>query len=366
MLYNVSAVVPRILRVQEVVNLRAIAILFVLAALIFTGSPALAWDLHPVELSEGFELAPYTHAATEAGGAGAGLVQVHDSTGRLVATARWDGVSRSRSSAADAGSGWAIPLMAWTGESWILLDLEALAVEPEDAAHLAGVELRLSAADDPEVARRYAYTLTLAGTADGSAWVDPATGTMAAVSSAAPRGESGPSPIRRYLVLVSDDSSVAFRPTEDGNRLEAVVTFGAPAGRTSSPGDARLMTITSILVDCWSHEPALALASALRSKVPGSDVRVFSTADKNAVAPGDTVTYTYYMFNAGTEPPHRLSMSLTAPAGTVLLPESVRSDGGTVTVRTSGGASGDSITWEATDDLLPGGLVSVSFSVIVP
>ena len=68
-------------------------------------------------------------------------------------------------------------------------------------------ELRLSAADDPEVARRYAYTLTLRARQTQRVG-GPGNRDHAAVSSAAPRGESGPSPSALSCARV-DDSSVA-------------------------------------------------------------------------------------------------------------------------------------------------------------
>lgn len=303
---------------------------------------------------------------------GAYLVKVADATGKQVAVARWDGKTVTMR---QNPAGWTIPLIAWTGQRWLKLEL-GVTMGEHAVVHLTAV-------DDAAAARDYTYVMAFAG---NGAWAAAGAGavppTAALLSSAGPTtvataaAATVSSQLRDYLAFIAAGPGVAFaaksfqaqgKPDVHYVEITAKPWEGAKdaAGTNNTAQGARLLSVNAATVRCWSEEPVLAAATALSSADPKPDVRVFATVDKQSARPGDTLTYTYYLFNAGTQAPSELSAAFDIPAGSAFVEGSVRGDDASVSYLTTTDRAVKSITWAPTSALEFGQVVMVCFSVTV-
>lgn len=340
-------------------SLRRLAIL-VLVALTLAAAPqsVVATDaLAPAAVEDGFALMPYTSdgiPSPEAGtDGGAYLVRVTDAAGRFVGVARWDGKTVNRR---NDQPGWTVPMLAWTGSSWLHLELG-----------VAGGErsvVFLDVTSDPQTARNYRYTLAFAGSGAWAAASDENTPSTAAARSLAAEGTGG---LARFLALNTDYPGVSFAVgLHEAAGRPGVHYVAVTADPTMAPANSRrLLTFRTATVECWSHEPVMAAAAALSSTESKPDVKVFATVNKQAALPGDALTYTYYLFNAGTQAPSDISATFDIPAGNVFIDGSVSGDPASVSLKAGPDGTVKSITWTPERSLEFGQVLQVSFSTTV-
>lgn len=332
------------------------AIVLAACALTAVTAPGLAAGGNVAAISDGFPLMPYAADGTPAPWAstegGAYLVRVTDAAGKFVGAARWDGKTVARQ---NDQPGWAIPLIAWTGSNWLQLEI---GVSETDHSVVF-----LNVTSDPLVARDYRYSLAFAGR---GAWVATGDGNMttAAVRSSA-QGSS--EDLADFLALSTDYPGVSFasrlHKTEGRPDVHYVESTAKPT--MDAPKSPRLLTAHAAGVECWSHEPVLAAAAAMTSAEARPDVRVFANVDKQAARPGDILTYTYYLFNAGVQAADKLSASFDMPAGSAFIEGSVRGDPAAVSFINRADGEVESIAWAPENRLEFGKVFRVSFSVTV-
>lgn len=337
---------------------RKVAVIAAVAlALVAVAVPGSAAGPTPAAVVEGFPLMPYTADGGPAPGAGfeggAYLVKVTDAAGKFVGVARWDGKAVT---VRKDQAGWTIPLIAWTGSIWLHLEL-GVSVGPHSVVSLEAVS-------DPLTARNYRYTLAFAGSGAWAAAGDEATPPAAAVRSSV-TGSKGD--LTGFLALSTDYQGVSFiaKIHKAAGKPDMHYVEMTAARAKDAPTSSRLMMARAAGVECWSHEPVLAAATTISSTATKPDVRVFATVDKQAARPGDTLTYTYYLFNAGAQAPAELSAAFDIPAGSVFVAGSVSGDPASVTFKTAANGAVESISWAPKNDLQFGQVSQVSFSVIV-
>ncbi len=188
-----------------------------------------------------------------------------------------------------------------------------------------------------------------------------------------------------YLVARASaiGASIKASAVKRGDAVAAIATVESPLSSSQTGIDARAAEFT--LVRAVTSEDAIALAKAWveHSKNPAGsrpDIRLTGTADKARVSPGEKISYTYFLFNAGMDQASGMAVSIPIPSGGSLLPETVRGGSGKALLLPSGVAidleknrSGNieglagtkEIKWEPAGSLKPGEIIKISFEFIV-
>ncbi len=353
------------------IGVRKILTVLVLAAcsalMLAGGDARVSASETPNELTaQGFPIMPYAAAGRPDPSAslsrGTGLVKVYSMSGELTGVARWDGESIE---IARGEPGWTIPLTVTVQGLELRLELDLRETRSARPGGAGRVRICLSAAGNLSIAHEYSYVLALSG---GGAWIAEDQGSAhAAVLKSGVPGSSG---LTSYMVAYSTDDSVDFRSgsveAKLGDEAYFVEAASWPAGPDKANArDSRLLTIDALVVNAWSEEPVLALASTLAQADSKPDVRVFGAVDKETASPGDALTYTYYLFNAGTSPAVGVSISLPIPQGAVFAAYSLHGNPGAVLLHAEADREVDAITWSPTEDLDSGDIVAISLSIIV-
>lgn len=188
-----------------------------------------------------------------------------------------------------------------------------------------------------------------------------------------------------YLVLTSPDRNIEFSATilKKGEVSSGIIVVELPLGdpQQGSLSKGAELTVIRAITDA----DALAFAQAWRESIERADsirpdVRLTGVVDKAKVNPGETIRYTYYLFNAGMDQASGLVVSIPVPSGGSLIPGSVSGDGGIAKLMPSatnidlegknasddaGYAGANEIMWEPAGSLRPGETIKFSFEFIV-
>ena len=188
-----------------------------------------------------------------------------------------------------------------------------------------------------------------------------------------------------YLVARASakGASIKASTVKRGGAVAAIATVESPLSSSLTGIDARAAEFT--LVRAVSSDDAIDLAKAWvehSANPAGSrpDIRLTGTADKARVSPGEKISYTYFLFNAGMDQASGMAVSIPIPSGGSLLPETVRGGSGKALLLPSGvaidlekaqsgsieGLAGTKeIKWEPAGSLKPGEIIKISFEFIV-
>lgn len=188
-----------------------------------------------------------------------------------------------------------------------------------------------------------------------------------------------------FLVARTSEKGASIKASaiKRGDAVAAIVTVESPLSSSQTGIDARAAEFT--LVRAVSSDDAIALAKAwvehsINPAGSRPDIRLTGTADKAKVSPGEKISYTYFLFNAGMDQASGMAVSIPIPSGGSLLPETVRGGSGKALLLPSGvtidlekAQSGNNeglaatkeIKWEPAGSLKPGGIIKISFEFIV-
>lgn len=303
------------------------------------------------------------------------LLQLTDSSGKSVAIAQWDGSDPKVS--AD-GREWTMILSTTVGLRKMSYELKSSWTEE---TKLAGgrMDLTVTYLGEAEQAAKYSYLLRLPGS---GAWASK-DGKSAAVASM--EGFAGN--VADFLALTPIGGSCTFKARQiekkDSAKADRKLSFieaSSVAPKQGEAAKAQVMGIYMAQVRAWSYEPVLALVTAMNSGAADPDVRIFGTVDKQAASPGESLKYTYFLFNAGMDEATDLNVNIPISDKTGLVTDSIYGSPGTATLMPRGeaiqikaeeaisGASDRSIRsiqWRPEGNLMPGETVEISFSVVI-
>ncbi len=303
------------------------------------------------------------------------LVQIIDSAGKNVAVAQWDGTSPK---VTKDGKEWSITLSATIMLKKHSFELRST-INEGTKLYSGRIELTLAYNGDASEAAKYRYLLKLPGV---GAWASK-DGLAAAISSI--DGYSGS--LSQFIAVAVADGSASLKAkqiSKVSEKKEERKLFLIEASSTSpKAGETpkqRIMTLYMTKVSCWAQEPVLALAGAMVSEGRDPDLRLFGTADKQSVSPGESLEYTYYVFNSGMDEAADLSITIPISNMTSLIKSSIYGSPGKARLmpsgeeievtaersetRTSDGTI-KTILWKPARNLMPGETMKISFSVVI-
>lgn len=303
------------------------------------------------------------------------LVQVLDSSGRALALAQWEGEAPKVSK---DGKEWSITLSATIMLKKHSFELRS-AINEGTKLYSGRIELTLAYNGDASEAAKYRYLLKLPG---AGAWASK-DGLAAAISSI--DGYSGS--LSQFIAVAVADGSASLKAKQISKvsdkkeeRKLFLIEASSTSPKTGETPKQRIMTLYMTKVSCWAQEPVLALAGAMVSEGRDPDLRLFGTADKQSVSPGESLEYTYYVFNSGMDEAADLSITIPISNMTSLIKSSIYGSPGKARLMPSGEeievtaersetitADGaiKTILWKPARNLMPGETMKISFSVVI-
>lgn len=300
------------------------------------------------------------------------ILQILDAEGKLVSLAQWDGTEPKVS--AD-GKEWAIVLSATIGFKRFAFELRSSWTD-KTKLNAGLIKLMVTTLGEPADVAKYFFVLRFPGS---GSWVSK-DGKSAVAASI----EGFKDSLAAYIALAPVDDSCTFKSKQMSKNDSSKVgkkLFYIEASSSNFKGEVQeplIMGVYITKVIAWSYEPVLALSAAINSDKVEPDVRIFGTVDKQTASPGESLNYTYFLFNAGMDEATDLSVSIPVQEKTGLITSSISGDPGIarlmpsgkeIEVEQKGQNTGESdmsiksIQWSPERDLRPGETISISFSI---
>lgn len=302
------------------------------------------------------------------------LLQILDRDGKAVASGSWHG---NRPGVSKDGLEWRAGLTAQIGTTRLNYELKSIWTN-KTKLKAGKAELSLSILGDGQGNVQYSHVLRFPGV---RAWASE--DGMSAVVGQDLLFRDG---LSRFAVLSVKESTCSFKAEQiveiDENNKHLSMPFIEAMSETQGAevGTSRLiMGISITIVETWSFEPALALASAMGLKSTEPDVRIFGSANKREAVLGEEIEYSYFLFNAGMDEAADIKVTIPLSDGTSLVPGSINGSSGKAILApsyklievsserkpdTSQDPSIRSFQWMPGCNLMPGETIEVSFSVV--
>ncbi len=356
------------------VILASVALMLVASAMVCAAQPGAPSRVRLYEEYDAIDLwGPFALIATEPGAAGAEgmpLIGIADKEGHIAARAAWDGKGPKVSS---DGRAWSVNLSADLDGRHVTYELTSTwdgSSKPVNGTMM----LVLQETSGSGVGSEYIHKMRLAGLA-GTVSEDGAEAVLSFASEA-----DGKLPDFLIITAYEDSCEFAKGQMDISDKAIDFIEASSYTDTAKCADPDRIMAVNMTMVKVWSAEPALSLAKAMRNKGTSPDLCIIGSADKKTVNPGDTIEYTYHIFNAGMEEAMDIEANIPVPEGTELIPSSLSGTEGKVRLIPSrevidipstsevtrlAGKGIASMIWTPGRPLLPGGTFTVSFKVTI-
>ena len=241
---------------------------------------------------------------------------IENSEGRLLTAATWDG-SAPRISA--GGKEWVFSLSALLEGRRIEYEL---GINIENKAKLPGGSVVLSVKDlsGYKMGSSYRHTLRL----HGFKCLVSDDGRLAALSPY----EAQSNGLSSFIALVMQSGKCRIFPEQADAAENEPSYVNATSEIVEGFDSSVLIEVLLVPAQSWAPEHVLSFAGAIDGTEMVPDIRVKGVSDKAAASPGETVKYSYFIFNAGTGNAVDVELSILIPAQIQPILESLRASKG--------------------------------------